>query len=314
MRKGFLKEAKAMDMRERCSRYTLRPLAALFGLFLISLGFLASCATTPASTGGVTQPTPTSSSSIPTVTITALDYGYLMPETITVQAGLVDVALVNNGTQPHQAQVARLNLGVTRAHVFDELVTKRHLAAAFSLFTFMGGPDTISPGYGQETILSLSAGSYVLLCFVEGPDGIAHIDKGMIHFFTVSPAQGQRTLPKADGEVVMHDFRYRLPEVLTQSRPLTLHVTNRGTEPHELSIVKLATGRGIRDIAAFFQSPSGPPPFEVLGGLAALASGGSGWIKIHLEPGAYAVFSFLVDQRTGQSQLALGMIAQFTVY
>ena len=101
--------------------------------------------------------------------------------------------------------------------------------------------------------------------------------------------------------------------MLTQSRPLTLHVTNRGTEPHELSIVKLATGRGIRDIAAFFQSPSGPPPFEELGGLAALAPGGSGWIKIHLEAGTYAVFSFLLDQHTGKPQLTLGMITQFTV-
>src|SRR5262249_239277 len=271
------------------SGHTRHPFAALFCLFLIPLGFLAGCATPPASNGGRAQLTPTSSSSIPAVTITAVDYGYLMPETITLQARLVHVPLVNNGTQPDQAQVARLNPGVTRAQVLDELVTKRDLAAAFALFTFMGGPDTISPGYGQETILSLSAGSYVLLCFVEGPDGIPHIDKGMIHFFTVSPAQDQRTLPQADGEVVMQDFRFHLPQVITQSRPLTLHVTSQGTDPHELNIVKLAQGKGIRDIAAFFQSPSGPPPFEELGGLAALAPGGSGWIKIHLEPGTYAV-------------------------
>ena len=303
-----------MITRESCSGHTRRPFAVLFCVFLISLGLLVGCGTTPASIGDVTRPTPTSPSSIPTVTITAIDYGYLMPETIAVQAGLVDVALVNNGTQPHQAQVARLNPGVTRAQVLDELVTKRRLAAAFSLFTFMGGPDTISPGYGQETILTLSAGSYVLLCFVEGQDGIPHIDKGMIHFFTVSPARSQKKLSQVDGDVTMQDFHYRLPEVITQSRPLTLHVTNQGTEPHELNIVKLAQGKGVRDIAAFFQSPSGPPPFEELGGLAALAPGDSGWIKIHLEPGAYSAFSFLVDQRTGKPQLALGMITQFTVH
>jgi hypothetical protein len=91
-------------------------------------------------------------------------------------------------------------------------------------------------------------------------------------------------------------------------------VTNRGTEPHELNIVKLAPGKSIRDSAAFFQSPLGPQPFEELGGLEALAPGGSGWIKIHLEAGAYAVFSFLLDQHIGQSQLAFGMITQFTVH
>ena len=301
-----------MVTKEKCSRYTRHPFVALFYVCLIPLVLLASCATPPVSSGA--KPAPTSPSSIPSVTITAIDYGYLMPETITVQAGLVDVALVNNGTQPHQAQVARLNAGVTSAQVINELVTKRHLAAAFSLFTFMGGPDTISPGYGQETILSLPAGSYVLLCFVQGPDGIPHIDKGMIHFFSVSPAQGQQRPPQVDGEVVMQDFRYRLPEAITQSRPLTLQVTNRGTEPHELNIVKLAQGKSIRDVAAFFQSPSGPPPFEELGGLAALAPGGSGWIKIDLEPGTYAAFSFLLDQRSGKPQLALGMITQFTVH
>ena len=42
--------------------------------------------------------------------------------------------------------------------------------------------------------------------------------------------------------------------------------------------------------------------------LAALAPGGSGWIKIDLEPGTYTAFSFLLDQRTGQPQLTLGMI------
>ena len=49
-------------------------------------------------------------------------------------------------------------------------------------------------------------------------------------------------------------------------------------------------------------------------GKVALAPGGSGWIKIDLEPGTYTAFSFLLDQRTGQPQLAFGMITQFTVH
>jgi hypothetical protein len=91
-------------------------------------------------------------------------------------------------------------------------------------------------------------------------------------------------------------------------------VTNQGTEPHELNRVKLAQGKSIRDIAAFFQSPSGPPPCEELGGLAALEPVGSGWTKVDLEPGTYAVFSFLLDQHIGQPQLALGMITQCNVH
>ena len=265
------------------------------------------------------QPTSTisspSSSSIPTILITAVDYGYAMPDAMKLSSGFITFALVNNGTQDHEAQVARLNAGITRSEVVNELVMKKRLEAAFSLLTFVGGPDTITPGYGQETTLHLSAGEYVLLCFVQGQDGVAHVDKGMLHFFTVSSIKEkeQEILPQVDGVVTMKEFSYIVPQVITQSRVLTLQVNNRGVEPHEMNIIKLAQGKGVQDVQAFFRSPSGPPPFEELGGLATLEAGGTGWLQIHLEPGSYAVFSFILDQRTGKSQLSLGMISPFTV-
>jgi hypothetical protein len=111
----------------------------------------------------------------------------------------------------------------------------------------------------------------------------------------------------------MTDYRYNLPAVITQSRSLTLQVTNQGSEPHEMNIVELEKGKSIQDIASFFQSPSGPPPFEELGGFAAITARESGWIKIHLEAGNYALFSILPDEKTGKSQLSLGMVTAFTV-
>jgi len=278
-------------------------------------GILAGCAgnTTPTS---LAQPTPAIRSAFPVIPITAVDYGYIMPSTLDVRAGLVDIAMVDNGTQPHQTQIARLKPGVTQQQVIDEFITKRDQAAAFSLLTLVGGPDIVSPGYGQETILNLPAGNYVLLCLVVGQDGISHVDKGMIHFFTFEPAQtqGQEQLPHADGTVSMKDGGYVLPGVIGQTRGLTLYVTNQGSEAHEFNVVKLAPGKSIQDITSFFQTPSGPPPFEEEGGMAALVAGGSGWIKTHLEPGTYAAFSFIPDQRTGKPQLTQGMITQFTVH
>src|SRR2546430_7729629 len=108
-----------MFMRERSSKHTQRPYAALFFLCLISLGLLAGCANTPASNAGATRPTPTSPSSIPTVAITAIDYGYIMPETITVQAGLVDFGKVDNGTQPPPTQNAPLKTRITQNKMLD---------------------------------------------------------------------------------------------------------------------------------------------------------------------------------------------------
>ena len=262
------------------------------------------------------QPTstvPRASTSIPTILITTVDYGYAMPDVIHLSSGFVNFALINNGTQDHEAQVARLNAGVTHDEVINELVTKKHLEAAFSLLTFVGGPDTVTPGYGQETTLHLSAGEYVLLCFVQGQDGVAHVDKGMIHFFSVASAQGRERVPQVNGVISMKEFSYTLPQVITQSRFLTLQVSNVGVEPHEMNIIKLAKGKGVQDVQAFFRAPSGPPPFEELGGLATIEAGGIGWLQIHLESGSYAVFSFILDQKTGKSQLSLGMITPFTV-
>jgi hypothetical protein len=281
-------------------------------LLVVVMGMLSGCADNTTAVNLV-KPTATSVSSIPVVPITAVDYGYIMSSKLNVQAGLVDIAMVNNGSEAHQAQVARLNEGVTADEVVNTLVTKKDQAAGFSLLTFEGGPDTLAPGYGQEAILDLKAGQYVLLCFVVGQDGIPHVDKGMFHFFTVSAQQSQKDAPVVDGKVIMKDYSYELPGVIGQAGALMLEVENQGTVPHEMNIVKLEKGKGIGDIAAFFQSPSGPPPFEERAGFAAIAPGGSGWIKIHLEPGNYAVFSFIPDEKTGRSQLSMGMIKAFSV-
>ncbi len=279
------------------------------------LGLLAGCSNGAgtAQQRSLPRSTSTAASSWQTITITALDYTYQMPTSFALRAGLVDLKLVNNGTQPHQAQFARLNPGVTSEQVVNELIDKRQEAQAFSLLTFVGGPDTISPGNGQEALLDLQAGNYALICLVSGSDGLPHIDKGMIHFLTISPATISQPLPQADGEIVIQDHQYLLPPTLTQPRTSTLKVENQGTEPHELNIVRLASGKSAQDVLAFFRHPSGPPPFEACGGMATLAPGTSGWITVHLEPGTYAALSAVPDPKTGVFQLTQGLLITFTV-
>src|SRR6478672_10019398 len=53
---------------------------------------------------------------IPSITIKAMDFSYDQPASI--PAGYVRVSLVNNGLQPHQANIVRLNDGVS----FDQLM------------------------------------------------------------------------------------------------------------------------------------------------------------------------------------------------
>ncbi|RAQ94098.1 MMPL family transporter [Thermogemmatispora tikiterensis] len=289
---------------------------ALPMLLVLLAASLVSCAGDGAQVAPVApaRPTPASHPSLPVIPITAVDDGYEMPTSLNLHAGLVDIALVNNGTQPHQAQLARLHDGVTPSQVLDEFVTKRDQRAGFALLTLAGGSDIVAPGYGQETILNLSAGEYALLCLVVGNDGVSHVEKGMIRFFSVAAASAPVTPPASNGVVVMRDSGYVLPAVISTAQALTLRVINQGNEPHEMNIVRLAAGKRLQDLLAFFRSPSGPPPFEEYGGMAALAPNGSGWIKLHLEPGNYALCSLIPDQQTGQLQLERGMIALFSVH
>ncbi len=300
-----------MDSKRQRMSGRLSWLACVLLVTLMLTGVLVGC-----SSQAGTAPTPTvvtTPSTLQTLTLTAIDYSYTMPKNTTLRAGLIDLKLVNNGTQAHQAQFARLNPGVTSTQVVNTLIVDKQEEQAFTLLTFVGGSDTIAPGDGQETVLNLPAGSYALLCLVTGSDGLPHVDKGMIQFLTVAAAQETQPAPQTSGEIDMRDNGYSLPNALMQTAPATFQVVNKGTRPHELNIVRLAAGKSIADITAFFKNPSGPPPFEEYGGMATLAPGDAGWVLVHLEVGNYAVFSVVPDPVSGVFQLTQGLLTAFTV-
>lgn len=292
-----------------------RTIPSFIGVICLLTVLLAGCNTANTNVGPTqTGRTVTTKSTSSQIIITAVDYGYLL-STTSVQAGLIPFALVNNGTQPHQAQLARLKPGVTRQQVFDAFVTQGDQARGAGLLLFVGGPDTVSPGYGQETLLALPAGEYVILCLVVDADGISHVSKGMLYFLTVTPtpsAEKAQNLPSTAGTINITDTGYTLPTALTRTGKLNFLVNNTDTEAHELNIIKLAQGKSISDVIAFFQSPFGPPPFEEEGGMATLSAHHTGWLSTDLDAGNYAVVSF-VPTATGKPQLLSGMYSAFTV-
>ncbi len=75
-----------------------------FLLLLALAGILAACGESAATNPSTT---PTATQSIPRITITTKDFAFDMPES--VSAGYENVTVVNNGTEDHQAQFARLN-------------------------------------------------------------------------------------------------------------------------------------------------------------------------------------------------------------
>lgn len=293
----------------KLSYHVLLPVLVL----LCALATVVACAQNSASTGNSPSPsTPIGQRAIATITIKAMDFAYTQPET--VPAGLIDITFVNNGTQPHQAQLARLNDGVTFAQ-FQAALTQRGPGAALALATLYGGPNAILPGSRQEVILNLSAGQYASICFVAGRDNVPHYMKGMLQSFVVTgPSNTGQVPPQANGEVLLKDFRYVLPATLSAG-PLTLKVTNEGHQPHELTLVQLAPGKSLQDVLAFLRTstPAGLPPFAYAGGITGLAPGSSAWLKLDLQAGNYAALCFIPDPATGKPHVMLGMITALTV-
>jgi hypothetical protein len=94
---------------------------------------------------------------------------------------------------------------------------------------------------------------------------------------------------------------------------MMLQVTNQGSQPHEMDMLKLMSGKTMKDALAFVQKPAGSPPFEDAGGMGALNPGMSGWVKLNLTSGNYVALCFVPDRTTGTPHFALGMITSLSV-
>lgn len=233
------------------------------------------------------------------LTITARDYSFDAPDVMS--AGPVSIVLQNEGQEAHHAQFVRLNDGVTLEQFGAAL--RQGPPAAFPLVTFRGGPSVTDPGQTSFAVtLDLEPGTYMMLCFIESPDGVPHLAKGMVRPFTVAPPL----------TVTLRDFAFEVPEL--RSGVQTFHVVNQGPQPHEMVIARVPSEVTPEQIAAALQSPGAPPfPMENLSGMQALSAGLSGWVTVDFTPGTYVLLCFVPDPATGLPHVALGMYAVVTV-
>lgn len=247
---------------------------------------------------------------IPQITIKATDYAFEAPAKI--EAGLVSINLINEGKEPHHAQLVRLNDGVTLEQF--QAALQQSPEAAFPLVSFTGGPSVIDPGHNQEVTVELTPGQYVLLCFVSSHDGMPHLAKGMVTPMEVVENTEQASKPeiKADATIKLLDFAFAMPAEVKAGRQVW-QVVNEGKQAHEISIIKLAEGKTMEDVAAFMEMPHGVPPFEDAGGFQAIDSGKAGWMTLDLQPGNYVAMCHVPDPATGHAHMEMGMIMPFSV-
>jgi hypothetical protein len=161
--------------------------------------------------------------------------------------------------------------------------------------------------------MNLAPGSYAMLCFVPDAEGVPHFALAMATSLTVTEATGPLAAePDSDLTIDMTNFGYNLSAPISAGTR-TIRVTNSGPQDHEVFLVQLAPGATAMDFLAAFEPGAQGPPGLPLGGLQAIANGGSGFFTVDFTPGNYALICFVEDVETGAPHAVLGMIEEFAV-
>jgi uncharacterized cupredoxin-like copper-binding protein len=243
----------------------------------------------------------------------AVDYGYTLPDTLA--AGQVTLVMRNAGQVPHQAQLMKLNSGVTFQQ-FTAALQQSGENAALALVALGGGPGVLDPGPNTEQVtVDLQEGNYVVICFLVDPDGAPHFAKGMVKPLQVTPATaGAPTAqPNAPVTITLKDFDFETPGTIPSGNA-TWRITNSGPQPHEIQVAKLAAGGSADDILKFFTTAPPPrPTFQSVGGMQGLSPNANGFLTLNLQAGDYAFYCAIPDPNSGQRHLQEGMLKQVTI-
>lgn len=247
----------------------------------------------------------------PVITITAKDYVYESPDTVT--GGVVTITLVNQGPELHHIQFLHLVDGKKAADLEAYLKAMKPGDHMPAWAHDIAGPNTPVPGGTASLTQDLAPGEYAIICMIPSPDGVPHAMKGMIRALTVLPPTGAvAALPTADIAVKMLDYAWEITPALTAGKHV-LKIENGAEQSHEFVLAQLAPGKTITDLAAWLEKPDGPPPGTPLGGTSAMAKGGVTYLETDLAPGEYALLCFLPDMKDGKPHVVHGMMKQLTV-
>lgn len=226
-----------------------------------------------------------------------------------LEAGVVTINLTNEGQEPHQAALIRLDEGKTAEDFVAGFAEEEGPAEWIHP---EGGVAAADPGGGQSNITQeLEEGAYLLVCEIPGPDGKPHAANGMVAELTVE-GEADDELPEADLTITAKDFAFDVPTIAAGEH--TVELSNAGPADHEVVVVALQEGKKGQDVVQFFSGPpAGPPPFRsFLGGLAPTGRGRSGFLTADFEPGGYTLLCFVATP-DGRPHFSLGMIRDFTV-
>jgi len=266
---------------------------------LLLAAFLASCDRKPAA--------PAAQTAANSLRIVATDFGYTAPDT--VEAGLTNIVMVNQGKEPHQAVVMRIDSGKTQAEVQAGMMGN----TIPSWMSFPGGPNGAMPGDSTNAMATFTPGNYMLVCFLQGADGKPHVMKGMTKNFVVKPAGTPMAMPGGDVTITAKDYAFDVSPAITAGTH-TVRMANAGPQLHEIGLLKLAPGKTMAQVQAWMGTDmKSQPPFMMVGGIAGLSMGQTANFTATFSKGDYILICFVPDAKDGKPHVAHGMMLPFKV-
>lgn len=177
----------------------------------------------------------------------------------------------------------------------------------------MGGPNGIEPGEEGEATLHLTPGSYVLICTIPARNGRPHVALGMQKPLNVVERAAAKPAFSAHYHLAMRDFEFAVVERMKAGRH-SFYTVNRGSRPHEVSLVRLAPDASAEQIVTALTLGHGVPlPGKLVGGITELEPDGEGVFTATLSPGRYALICLFPNPHVPDSHARKGMVLDFTI-
>jgi uncharacterized cupredoxin-like copper-binding protein len=234
----------------------------------------------------------------------------------TPRPGLVSVTFDNQGDYAHEMTLQKFKDGATLDQIKAALNAGDPESAAAQYLEDPGqeitGPQIIGAHMSETVATNLTAGHYLVICFLPAPDGMTHAQMGMIGEFTVGGDAWPSSQVGNIGTITLTDKGITVPPALPSGG--TFAVTNTGTKKHDFALAQLNGG----SLGEFFQCVNASfggggslsdCPGVLAGGVGTLEPGQTAYLTIQFKPGSYGYVS---SENDGADFMA-GLQGTFTV-
>jgi hypothetical protein len=244
------------------------------------------------------------------VTIVAKDFMFGAPKSI--PAGLTTIELSNAGPNLHHVQLMKFTGKHTVKDYVEALKKAGPTGHGPEWATPMGGPNAVVPGDKSRITEVLEPGRYGVVCFVDTPDHVPHLFKGMSADLIVRGSAKGAKLPSSDNTLRLVDYQFVWEKPLHAGHQ-RVTVMNDAAQGHEVLFVQLAPGKTGTDMLNWLDKMAGPPPGKPMGGVSGILKGNPVSVPLDLVPGNYFLICFAPDAKDGKPHFMHGMVQTVAV-